>query len=466
MAASFILYKYTGKDCIFGTPVTSLGLKRIDACVPAVYGVPIVPAADATDVNTYCIYRPEVDNEEIFSFETIWKMVLTVPPDHQVSNVRIWPDLASLPNPPQLPAHNPPQIPPPYMAEYTIGESISYSRPTNIQSHVAVNDIYQYTRENPFYVTVNGNFGQHTNLTVNVINYIATLHDVGYGNIIYMNNVMQENFTISVKTNIALPDPVYQILNQATGFLALRIFDPILGNVIVHPDIVYSISSGGKELITITATNALMMAYPSGFVYAELTQYPPPCTFGTFCQHISWLDLSADPIELISYTVEVRYNPDGIPVYYLNGIENPVLNFQTNTLYEFINISGATDPLRFLNNPNAVQASNPNEVVIIGVTVYDGATANERIIVDPATVMLSGVCIRSYQSVHHACFGNGVTSINTGLVGNYNINTVGGGVANPMAAGETDFIYLQMGANNKTLPGSQLPNLVIEWDES
>ena len=149
-----------------------------------------------------------------------------------------------------------------------------------------------------------------------------------------------------------------------------------------------------------------------------------------------------------------------------NGAENPVINFETNVVYQFNNISGATDPLRFLTNPYAIQANNPNEVVIDGVTIFNGATANEVIYVDPSVVAQSGVCIRSYQSVHHSAFGNYASMTNTGLVGNYNINTVGGGVANPMAAGETDFIFLQMAVDKHTLPGDQVPNLIIEWDEN
>ena len=105
-------------------------------------------------------------------------------------------------------------------------------------------------------------------------------------------------------------------------------------------------------------------------------------------------------------------------------------------------------------------------MVIDGVTIFNGATANEVIYVDPSVVAQSGVCIRSYQSVHHSAFGNYASMTNTGLVGNYNINTVGGGVANPMAAGETDFIFLQMAVDKHTLPGDQVPNLIIEWDEN
>lgn len=463
MAASFILYKYTGKDCMFGTPVVSLGLKRTDTCVPAVYGIPIVPADDKSDANTYCVYRPDLPNETTYSYETIWKMVLTVPPDHQLSNIRIWPERPPNPAcpapPPPAPGCPPNQVcpyvpppPPPGSAQIFIGESISFSRPTNKKSTVAIYDIYQFTRENPFYVTVNGNYGQHTNLTVDVINYYASLHDIGYGNVIYLNNVMQPNITIAEGSS-------YQIVNYATGMLDFQLFDPTTQTVITNSDIVFSTTPQGQQVMTINATTNLMTAYPLGFIYGDLNNI-------TIGGYINWLDLNQNPITTIVYDVEVMYGTNGQPVYYLNGIENPVLNFENDIIYQFNNISGLTDPLRFLNNPNAVQANNPLEVVVNGVTVFNGGTANEVIYVDPSVVAQSGSCIRSYQSVYHTCFGNSVTMINTGLVGNYNIDTVGAGVANPMAAGETDFIFLQMATTVDTLPGDQMPNLIIEWDEN
>ena len=49
MAAGVIIRKYTGKDGSFGTLVSSLGIKRVDTCVPAVYsserlGGKVIPA--------------------------------------------------------------------------------------------------------------------------------------------------------------------------------------------------------------------------------------------------------------------------------------------------------------------------------------------------------------------------------------------------------------------------------------
>src|SRR6056300_1513941 len=91
MSAAFQIIKYTGKDCEFGTPVSSIGIKRIDAAVPAVYGDPIVAGDDVSDVNTYSIYRPDDENGTTYSFESIFKLKLTTAPDNQLSNVRIYP---------------------------------------------------------------------------------------------------------------------------------------------------------------------------------------------------------------------------------------------------------------------------------------------------------------------------------------------------------------------------------------
>ena len=100
------------------------------------------------------------------------------------------------------------------------------------------------------------------------------------------------------------------------------------------------------------------------------------------------------------------------------------------------------------------------------VEVQNGATDQEVIIVDPSEVKMSGHCIRSYQSTQNTCYGNCITNTNTALVGNYNINTVCGGIANPMAAGETDFVYLQLCVTGESTVGDVVPNLIIEYDEN
>jgi hypothetical protein len=58
-AATFEIRKYVGKDCTFGTPVSSIGIKRVDQVVPAVYGSPVVPGDDKSDANTYHSIKQE-----------------------------------------------------------------------------------------------------------------------------------------------------------------------------------------------------------------------------------------------------------------------------------------------------------------------------------------------------------------------------------------------------------------------
>lgn len=447
MPAEFQIYKYTGNDSSFGTPVNSIGLKRIDAAVPAVYGNPIVPSDDASDVNTYAVYRPD-GQSDIFSFESVFKLVLTVPPSNQLSNVRIYPEpyvdekgnvYENGPTDPNAP-------------QFKIGNSISYTRPTNNESEKAINNIWNYTKESPFLLTVNGNYGQTVDEQINELNYNVTLNDIGFGNIIYLNDVRQDCPPIVVGNT-------YQFINRETGTLDFTIFDPSDQSPIVgNPDITVAIVDD-NQVVTINATQALLDAYPNGFQYGDVGDV----SIGGFIQ---WLDLSENPVEVVEYDVEVLADGNGKLVYYMNGVRAPQLNFLENRIYQFNNKSGSTDPLRFINNCESNIADQECEIVINGVEVTDGATDDEVIIVDPSEVKMSGSYIGAYQSTRNTCYGNCITNCNTSLVGNYNINTVCGGIANPLAAGETDFVYLQVEVNNNSTVGQAVPNLIIEYDES
>lgn len=451
MSAEFQLYKYTGNDSSFGTPVSSIGLKRIDAAVPAVYGNPIVPGNDSSDVNTYPIYRPDDPQSDAYSFEAVFKLVLTAPPSNQLSNVRIYPE-------PYIDAygveHNhAPQDP--NIPKFYIGNSISYTRPTNNKSDVAVNNIWDYSKSNPFLLTVNGNYGQSVDEQINELNYNVTWNDIGFGNVIYLNDVRQDCPPIVIGNT-------YQFINRETGALNFTIFDPVGPTPILagsNPDIIYSTDVDNNQVVTINCTQALMDAYPNGFQYGDLND----TAIGGFIQ---WLDLNQDPVEVVEYDVEVLLDAKGKPVYYFNGVRAPQLNFLENRIYQFNNHSGSTDPLRFLNNCDSTIANQECEIVINGVEVANGATDNEVIIIDPSEVKMAGDCIRGYQSTRNTCYGNCITNTNTALVGNYNINTVCGGIANPLAAGETDFVYLQVCVNGSSTVGNAVPNLIIEYDEN
>ena len=52
------------------------------------------------------------------------------------------------------------------------------------------------------------------------------------------------------------------------------------------------------------------------------------------------------------------------------------------------------------------------------------------------------------------------------MCGNYNLCRVGGGIYNPLLAGETDYVYLQLQVNSDTDPGAAVPELEIGYDET
>jgi len=448
MPAEFQLYKYTGNDSSFGTPVTSIGLKRIDSVVPAVYGNPIVPGDDTSDVNTYPVYRSDDPDEIVYSFESVFKLVLTVPPSNQLSNVRIYPE-------PYVDAHGEVHNHAPHdldMPQFYIGNSIGYKRPTNAKSEVALNNVWDYSKQNPFLLTVNGNYGQSVDEQVDNLLYDITWNDIGYGNVIYLNNVRQDCPPI-------VAGNVYQFVNHETGALNFTIFDVTTQLPITDPAIVESIDTEGRQVITITASETLLTAYPNGFQYGDLTNI----SIGGFIQ---WIDLSVDPVEIVEYDVEVMLDCKGKPVYFFNGVRAPQLNLLENRIYQFNNHSGSVSPMRFLNNCESQIANQECEIIINGVEITDGATDDEIIIVDPSEVKMSGECINSYQSTRQTCYGNCITNTNTALVGNYNISTVCGGIANPLAAGETDFVYVQLCVTGTSTVGQVVPNLIIEYDES
>lgn len=441
MAATFQIYKYTGKDSAFGTPVTSIGIKRIDAAVPAVYqsvgSNGVVPSDDKSDANTYCIYRPDEPDATAYSFESIFKLVLKTPPSNQLSHIRLYPETAR-------PADD--KVPKLY-----VGNSRSYARPTNCKSLVAVNDVWNYSKESPFLLRVNGNSGQYVDERLPVLNYNITIHDIGVGNLMYLNNERQIDVPIIVGNS-------YQFIDKTNGAVTFTVYDAVTNLPVVSSDIVVSTVSG-ERVVTINATSALLLAYPSGLKYGNSTNVNMGYT-------ITWIDLSVTPTTTEEYTVEVRTLSSGSKAYYLNGSKNPSINFDENKMYRFINVNGDTDPIRFLNNNTSVIANVEREIIINGVTVENGGTVNEVVTVDPVAVAEAGYVILGYQSVYNLGYGNTITNTRTCLVGNYNINTVNGGISNPMAAGETDYVFLQLEVRGDSTVGQTVPNIIIEYDES
>jgi hypothetical protein len=52
------------------------------------------------------------------------------------------------------------------------------------------------------------------------------------------------------------------------------------------------------------------------------------------------------------------------------------------------------------------------------------------------------------------------------MCGNYNLCRVDGGIYNPMRAGETDYVYLQLEVSGRADPGYCVPDIEIEYDEN
>ena len=251
----------------------------------------------------------------------------------------------------------------------------------------------------------------------------------------------------------------YTFVDKTDGDFTFQIFNALDDTPVTDPAIVITTNGLGERVVTVTANATLFASYPAGFKYGDASDI----TVGGL---IGWLDLSADPVETVDYTVRVETLPNGSKCYYLNDIRTPILNFQTNRIYRFTNVNGDTDPIRFLTNKTSVIANLESEIVIQGVTVTNGGTVNEVVTVDPSAVLTSGKTILGYQSVAHSCYGGEVTNVRTSMVGYYNINTVGGGVTNPLAAGETDYIFLQLAVTGESTVGQAVPELVIEYDEN
>lgn len=442
MQAKFIFVKYTGKDSDFGTEVSSIGLKRVDAAVPAVYGNPVLPGDDTSDSMMYSVYRPDVDDAYAYSFESVFKLKLTNQPDNQLSNMRIYP-VGEIPNDPKLP-------------KLYIGCVNSYTRPTNSKSIVAVHDIWSFSASNPFKISVGGVSGTVLNPQVSYSTFNLTLGDIGSGNVMYLNNERQDLMQI-VQPRPNIPDRQYVILDRTNGAVVAEIYNPIDNSIVTHPSIQKTVDGNGRSLITITANAALLSNYPNGLLYGSDNDI----SIGGV---IEWIDLDGDPSTTEIYDIIIDGDRNGDYSYCMNTIQRPVINFDLNKKYVFNNRSGDTNPLRFIFTDESL-AVESNIVVCKGVEIKNGGTVNEIITVDPRIVKDSGYVIHGYQSTKTRGIGGSVTNVQTNYVGAYNISTIGGGT-NPSAAGETDFIYLQLAVRGDASVGNFIPELAIEYDEN
>jgi len=528
MPARLLIKKYTGKDGDFGTPVSSIGLKRVDTCVPSVYSSAAlegtghtVPADDASEANTYCVYRPDNPDCYAYSMESVFKIHLVKAPDVQLSNIRLYP-VGDRPTSPTA-------------AKLYIGNSISYSRPTNQKSQIALNDIWDYSREHPFYLTVAGLFGQMPDSRLSKYDYKVEYKDCGYGNLIYLDGDRQPSITAATRTNdddrVVLTfhnesftkgrgqrfiDFVYQPNPAAFDSRFIPIdeeIDETTGQLKYPGYVNYSEDFDTVELVVLDKARGLDLIrdFPRGLIYkmpvirneagnivnvnaftgaaiqtvylynGKPGQYGPNNPAYT---PYEWHETTMDPNTGIvsSAVANAPYGDEGKPVieydvyvdvddfghtgYVINGVRRPMLSFDINHLYVFRNRSGALYPLRFIGNSFSPIANVIEDVVVDGVIVENGATNSELITVDPEKVLKSGRTINAYQCVVVPDLGSFVYNQPLFMCGNYNLCRVDGGIYNPMRAGETDYVYLQLEVSGRADPGYCVPDIEIEYDEN
>lgn len=539
MSARVIIKKYTGKDGDFGTEVSSIGLKRIDTCVPSVYsseglahpGEPgkTIPADDASDARMYCIYRPDTMDCHAYSMESVFKIHLIEAPDVQLSNIRIYPVGERPRNP--------------HPAILRIGNSISYSRPTDKKSSIAVNDIWDYSKEHPFYLTVSGVYGQCPDPQLGKTDYVVEYKDFGYGNVICLDGVRQLLVPVATRSDkdqdivVTFRDNTF--LPADAGFSCIE-FRAAVEDV-HHPGLLIPgdvIPAKYVELDRVTEADGRVRPYIKLKVKVKdegidmmSTEPDNPFRYGLFYKipgddtdprfntghQIMWVymdgvtpgmgspsfvpigyDPNKNPHELVwnkwftqsvndsnshvldesliappekpveYYDIEVLPDPDchGHMSYVVNGVFRPHLHFEINKIYRFKNHSGAQFPLRFIGNPHSPVANAVDDVITDGVIVLNGCTNNEELIVNPEAILKAGKCVNAYQCVCHPALGNHVFNHQLFMCGQYNMKRVNGGIYNPLLAGETDYVYLQLDVAGDTDPGYCVPDIMIEYDEN
>lgn len=499
MSARVIIKKYTGKDGDFGTEVSSIGLKRVDTCVPSVYssealGGKTIPADDASEAAMYCIYRPDSPECCSYSMESVFKLHLIEAPDVQLSNIRIYP----LGEPPRNP----------HPAHLYIGNSVTYSQPTNSKSKVAVNDIWNYSKEHPFYLTVSGVYGQAPDPALGKTEYVVEYKDCGYGNVVYLDGVRQLLIPVATRSPDHVADDIVITFKNRTfmsksypNWAFLEFIDPMTMKPIPNDFIKVTQTAEGPlmSLYVKSSKGNLMQMFPHGLIYkipamqdneyvgtghrmvwVDLYGVEPILGNPAYVHH-RWFeqhkeDFSDEVTETaipqpydkpeLYYEVEVKCDPTGHPVYYINGMRKPQLTFDIRCNYHFINKSGAEHPMRFIGHERSPMANNIDDVIVDGVVIVNGHTDNEEIFVNPEIVMKNGKQINAYQCVHSPGMGNIVFNYPLFLCGHYNLSRVNGGIYNPLMAGETDYVYLQLEVCGDTDPGYCVPDIAIEYDEN
>ena len=588
MSAKFKYIKYVGKSAMFGTEVSSIGIKRVDDVVPAVYGDPAnpQPGDDASNAYNYSVIKD--DDETSYSYESIFKLQLEDSPDNHLSNVRVYledgpynteqlssfapsklestngvatisvtnhnlaigqtvvitgtndyngtyivsglnsesfnvfgPSVALIPGLSsvslssntvtvvsvtdhglltgnnidivtdiigyngihEITLVNSTTFTYPLIAtslgvatgtaskvettgkvspilntlestntnikpRLMIGCSHRFTRPTNNKSTVAFHDLSDTSEDSPYNISVGGISGYAINKDIfQVYEYNVTYGDIGTGNLLYINGYRQRAFPI-------IKDNQYTMINQVTSEYTVAIYDDN-DDIVTDVDIVESIVSG-KQVITINATEALLTNYPSGLKYGEISN---PDMGGL----IIWYDVDVVPGQTIEQEIRIKTSNSGSVRYFIDDIAKPVFEFLQGNTYIFNNISGETHPLRLVNDEAGI--ADEANVIINGVKIEDGGTNDEKITIVVDEFIQGNPVVYGYESTNAYNAGNRVKYIPNTVIGGYNLNTIGGGT-NISAAGESDYIYLQLVVDSNSEPGEFKPNIIIEYDES
>jgi hypothetical protein len=453
--------------------------------------------------------------------ECVFKVHLIAPPDRQLTDIRLYP------TGPRPCGKHP--------ALLRIGNSISYSRPTNTRSLIATHDIWEFSKEHPFYLTVSGLYGQMPQQRLGHTHYIAEYRDVGAGNVVFLDGVRQPVVPVGVYTddtkdvvitfedrtfmsNSGNPRPCLSFIDPATGMdindLAYRSGYGYFYRTVM-PESADGIYPSDGPVVELTVKKCggcgwnLMDLFPSGLIY----QIPSDreCDYRGSGYVVAWMPLyNGEPgwqstdsgdSELVEtayvpnrwfkrvytmtdgtvkeedlpdhfknkpteyYEVNVRPGANGCPTYFLNDVERPQLILDIHKTYHFFNRCGSKFPMRFIRGMFSNQACIPEEVVSAGIVVLHGNTDMEEIFVNPELVLKAGDRIDAYQSVCAPGLGNVVYNKPLAMCGSYNMCRVGGGIYNPLMAGETDYVYMQVEVDGDTDPGSCIPTIKIEYDE-
>lgn len=505
MAAEVIIRKYTGKDGSFGTHVSSLGIKRVDTCVPAVYsserlGGKVIPADDGSEAAYYCVYGEEDRKCTAYSMECVFKIHLEKAPDVQLSNIRIYP------------AGDPPSDGKVHPI-LRIGNSVGYTKPTNAKSVKAVHDIWEFSKEHPFYLTVAGLYGQVPDPSLGITEYTVEYKDYGYGNVIALNGTRQLAVPVATKADpgseieVRFINRSFNQLAASNGhanfieFVALN-EDGTVGEILGEPYVTVRRTEAG-DMVTIrvkTDEFNLMEKFPYGLVY-RIPKYDgkdhPNSGYVIYWVNLynnssrgfgqpayipsRWFVQNRDPLThaitetsiprpgerpVVHFDVIAKDEGCGQFVYYLNGSRAPQLVLDPGYIYHFKNTSGKEFPLRFVGNVNSPMASDIEDVIVDGVVVLNGGTEDEEITVDPEAVIKASKMVGAYQCVCAPYMGNVVYNHPMFMCGQYNMCRVGGGIYNPLMAGETDYVYMQLEVPGDSEPGYAVPQLHIEYDEN